>query len=139
MNDALAWVRLHPERYFVDGMPTAIELARSVWSDAIFCGSSEVVTHYERHSDIWVIAAQAHWLDTDAISAEELFTRIVPLAGAGPNSMRSEIVVNAFCNEVAAFDSSRYVFTKGTGLVKSALNTLLMNWPSLGAGIAFRL
>jgi hypothetical protein len=137
INDAVNWVRAHPERFFMDGVPSGQELARAVWSDAIFCGSNEVVTHYDRSSAMWVIGSRTSWLEVDGIPPEDLFARIVPLKDAGPNSMRSEVVVNAFSAEVAAFDSNRYLFTKGKGNAKLTLATVLGTWPLLTTGIAF--
>jgi hypothetical protein len=57
----------------------------------------------------------------------------------GPNSLRSEVVLNAFCAEVVAIADGDLVFNKGDGAARSTLEAVLRRWAGLEAGVAFRL
>jgi hypothetical protein len=137
IDDPVPWVLAHPERYFKAGKPNDLELAQSVWIDATLSGCREVMVHHD--GAVWAIAGSANWLREKTLSAPDLFVRVVPLAAAGPNSMRSEILLNAFCTEVVALVGSAVVFDKSASTVRPVLEDLLRRWTGLEAGIAFRL
>lgn len=136
IDDPVDWVRGRPEMYFRTGKPAELELAQWVWSDAVLSGCGEVLIH--RAGSIWVIAASANWLIEKTYSASDLFVHVVPLAAGGPNSMRSEILLNAFCTEVVAVVGPTPAFVKGTGLVRIELDALMQR-SGLAAAIGFRI
>lgn len=137
IDDPVPWVLAHPERFFKTGKPNELELAHGVWLDATLSGCREVMIH--RDGPTWAIAGSANWLKEQAVSAPDLFIRVVPLGPAGPNSMRSEILLNAFCTEVVALVGGALVFDKSASTLRSVLEDLLRRWAGLEAGIAFRL
>src|SRR5208283_1760200 len=95
LENPVPWARSRPERFFRSGTPNALELAQSVWADATLSGAADVLVHHD--DEQWVIAASTNWLIDTNVSPSDLFVRVVPLAAAGPNSMRSELLLNAFC------------------------------------------
>jgi hypothetical protein len=135
-GDPVQWVLTHPERFFKTGKPNELELAQAVWLDATLSGVRDVLVHHE--NEIWVIAASGNWLTEGALSTPELFARVVPLAPAGPNSMRSEILLNAFCTEVVAVVGTSVSFAKGGGAVRTEAD-IVMKHSGLAAAIGFRL
>jgi hypothetical protein len=98
IDDPVPWVRAHPERFFKTGKPNDLELAHGVWLDATLSGCRDAIVHHD--GPIWAIEGSRNWLTEKTLSAPDLFIRGVPLGPEGPNSMRSEIVLNAFCTEV---------------------------------------
>jgi hypothetical protein len=136
MDDPIQWVLAHPERFFKTAKPNGLELAQSVWLDATLSGMRDVLIRHD--GDVWVIAASGSWLQEGALTTSDLFARIVPLAAAGPNSMRSEILLSAFCTEVVAVVGTSTAFAKGTGTIRTEVHTLLQR-SGLAAAIGFRL
>ena len=137
LDDPRPWVLAHPERFFKTGKPNDFELAHGVWLDATLSGCRDVMVHHD--GPIWAIAGSANWLTERTLSAPELFVRVVPLGPAGPNSVRNEILLNAFCTEVFALVGGAVVFDKAAGTVRPVLEDLLRRWAGLETGIAFRL
>lgn len=137
LENPVEWVLAHPERYFKTGAANDLELAQSVWLDATLSGASDVIVH--REAAVWVIAGSANWLADSKAASPDLFVRIVALPAAGPNSMRSEILLNAFCTEVVAVAAGASVFQKGSGPVQAALDSVLQRWTGLDTAVGFRL
>ena len=48
----------------------------------------------------WVVVADVDWLASAGRPLSELFSTIVPFPGAGDNSMRSEVLLGAFAEQV---------------------------------------
>ncbi|MEW6747706.1 MAG: hypothetical protein AB1486_33670 [Planctomycetota bacterium] len=137
VDDALSWVVSHPERFFTSGKPTELELLRSVWMDAVLCGATEVAT-VRKHGH-WIVGASADWLGQTDIAPSELFTRLVPLPQAGPNSVRSEILLRAFCSEVGAVSKGRFLTIKGGKEVEGLLTQFFSEHQTLRGAVAFQL
>ena len=137
IDDAVEWVLGHPERFFRTGAANEVELAQWVWMDAALSGVPDVLVHHEL--GVWVVAGSANWLADQKLTVGDLFERVVPLSAGGPNSMRSEILLNAFCSEVVAVVSGAVAFTKGTGSVRAVIDRVLQDWVRLEAAIGFRL
>jgi hypothetical protein len=136
-DDALTWVVAHPERFFHSGQVNEIELVQSVSADALLSGAQDLVVHHD--GDIWVVASSANWLAVSGLSVQDLFVRVVPHPGAGPNSMRGEVLLNAFCAEVAAITSGSTMFVKGGGAVRVSADNVLSQRANLITAVAFRL
>jgi hypothetical protein len=137
VENPVEWVRGRPEMYFVAGSPDAFELVRAVWGDAVLSGVSDILVHHDVSA--WVVAGSSNWLTDSRVPSAELFSRIVPLAAAGPNSQRSEILLNAFCSEVVAIAAGTEIFCKGTGSVRTLIDDVFRRWRGLETAVAFRL
>lgn len=134
-GDALSWVRSHPERFFAGGVPTEFELARMTWMDAVLSGADQVATI---HTDpFWVIAASTDWLMGAGLPIDDLFRRLMPLVGAGPNSARSEVVLNAFCSEIGAVSQGTITIVRGGNRIADVLQRGLASQGGLVAAIAY--
>jgi hypothetical protein len=137
LDDPLGWVASHPERWFHSGHVNAVELVQSLSADALLSGAHDVVVQQDR--DVWVVASSMNWLLVPSVSIPELFVRIVAHAGAGPNSMRGEVLLNAFCPEIVAVVSGATTFMKGAGTVRASADKVLAQDAKLIAAVAFRL
>jgi hypothetical protein len=136
-DDAVMWVAAHPERFFHSGGVNAIELVQSLSADALLSGAQDIVVHQD--GDIWVVASSTNWLAVPSLTIPDLFGRVVPHPGAGPNSMRSEVLLNAFCSDVVAVTSGSVAFVKGSATVKDSTDKVLAHNAILIAAVAFRL
>ena len=136
LDDPLRWLLLHPERFFRSEMPNGRDLAEWVRADAMLSGSSDVLVH--NVDDFWVVAAPTSWLHHNELSPEEMFRRMIPQPTAGPNSMRGEVLLNAFCSDVVATVSGKVVFSKGNVATEELVRRFLRRRPRLEAAIAFR-
>ena len=119
IDDAVSWVRNHAERFFITGKPNEFELVRSVWMDAILCDAKYVVTVHR--DGFWIVGASTDWLEQAQVSVEDLFTKLLPLPAAGPNSVRSEVLLNAFCADVWAASTEQVQHVKGAGEIEHLL------------------
>ena len=137
VENAVEWVRGRPEMYFAAGSPDIFELVRAVWGDAVLSGVADILVHHDVSA--WVVAGSSDWLTDGEVQPAELFSRIVPLAAAGPNSQRSEILLNAFCSEVVAISAGTEIFCKGAGSVRTLIDDVFGRWPDLHTAVAFRL
>jgi hypothetical protein len=107
------------------------------WMDAILSGAQEVLTVHA--NPFWVVAASTDWLNDARVPLDALFAKLMPLAGAGPNSARSEVVLNAFCFEVGAFSQGKVTVVKGSIAVEQVLHQVISSQSGLIAAIAYRL
>jgi hypothetical protein len=109
IDDPVSWVASHPERYFKNGTANAFELMRAVWMDAMLSSVPNVLVH---QGTVCVVAGSVNWMVEESFSTKDLFGRITPLSAGGPNSIRSEILLNAFCRDVVAIHEGVVHFTK---------------------------
>jgi hypothetical protein len=137
LDDALSWVRSHPERFFAGGRPTEFDLTRMVWTDAVLSGAQQALSL--QASPFWVVAASTDWLKDAGVPIEALFAKLLPLAGAGPNSARSEVVLNAFCSEVGAFSQGKVTVVRGGAAIERVLCDVVTSQNGLVGAVAYRL
>jgi hypothetical protein len=96
-------VRAHPEMYLMSDRPDGASLAARLAGDALLLGAGKtLVVHDDRW---WAVAADVDWLSTSAsgLPLAELFARIIPLPEAGVNSMRSEVLIGAFAEQIVTW------------------------------------
>jgi hypothetical protein len=97
--DPLSHVRSHPEMYLPEGQPRGRALAHRIAGDPFLFGAENVLVTNDR--GWWAVFADVDWLSTDpTMSPADLFKRAVPFPEAGVNSLRSEILVTAYADEV---------------------------------------
>lgn len=137
LDDPVQWVLAHPERFFRNRTPNTLELVQSIWMDATLSGVSDVLVHHE--DEVWVVAGSANWLIEGNLTGADLFVRVVPVKAGGPNSMRSEILLNAFCAHVVAVVAGSPIFAKGGSNLSAPMDRVLQRWPTLEVAVGFRL
>ena len=92
----------------LSGMDVSIYLAQRLSSDAMVLGATEV--DVVRAGEWWTVASDTDWLAKPCECAlDKLFHQVIPFPEAGPNSMRSEILLTAFARDVVTINSSEEV------------------------------
>jgi hypothetical protein len=86
------------------GIPSPSDLASKIAADALILRASRTLAV---HADPWwAVAADVDWLAAAPVPVDELFRRIVPFPEAGVNSMRSEILLTAFADDVLTWNGN---------------------------------
>jgi hypothetical protein len=101
INNAAQYVRQNPKIFFRTGVPSSAECAIQLAGDALIEGGRNV--GILRHDGWWIVGADQDWLVHPQMSADELFERLVAFPKAGDNSVRSEILVSVFAQDLAMF------------------------------------
>jgi len=101
IRDATQYVRQNPKLFFRTGIPSGNECALQLAGDALILGGRNV--GILRHDTWWIVGADEDWLVHPQLSTEDLFARLVAFPEAGDNSVRSEILVSVFAQDVVLF------------------------------------
>ncbi len=99
IDDPRPWIRDHPERFLGRRTPDGYLLAGNLATDALLLTGAPVTL--ARAGDWWLVACQVDWMSMGDGDPAEYFRRVVPLPPeAGPNSLRTEVLLGAFCEVV---------------------------------------
>lgn len=138
LADAIDYVRQRPERFFRAGSPAPVELVTHIVGEVLILGGSE--TYTMRNGDWWIISSNVDWLAMcPDYAPEELFFNIVALPEAGPNSMRAEILLTAFAQQVVTVSADHQSIIKGDVSQADDIWRLMASRPNWKRTIAFRL
>jgi hypothetical protein len=136
LTEAIDYVRQRPERFFRAGSPAPVELVTHIVGEVLLLGGSE--TYTMRNGDWWIISSNVDWLATcPDYAPEELFFNIVALPEAGPNSMRAEILVTAFAQQVVTVSANHQSIIKGDVSQADDIWRLMASRPSWKRTVAF--
>jgi hypothetical protein len=111
LTDATEYIRKHIDLFFRSGTANALECATCLASDAFILGATE--TRILRRNDWWLVAANCDWLSHETLEPATLFARMIPFPQAGPNSIRSEILVGTFALEIALYTETNRTVIRG--------------------------
>lgn len=136
IRDPIAWVTRNPGMFFPpDGRFDVIRLLGWVMADVLALGGGDC--QIAQRDGWWFVTSDADWLVHD-LGLQELFVRVVVAPAHGDHSMRAELLVNVFAQDVLAFSAGQITRIKGCspdgGLVES-----LLRQSSARGMIAFRL
>jgi hypothetical protein len=100
-------IRGHPDLYLPGGRADATLLASRLAGDALLLGAGRVELSHD--GCWWWVAADRDWMGVNpSVPVREAFIRVIPFPEAGVNSMRSEILLTAFAEQVVtAADGAR--------------------------------
>jgi hypothetical protein len=123
--------------FFEEDAPTLNELCRLLTESVEWTSDSRVSTR-SAEPDWKIIDSQTDWVAETGLSIKQLFSQIVPLPEAGPNSMRAEILLTGFARDVISSGPEGKVVIKGSISLDAKI------WKSLQSknnarSIAFRL
>ena len=91
-----------------------------------------------RNGDWWIISSNVDWLATcPDYAPEELFFNIVALPEAGPNSMRAEILLTAFAQQVVTVSADHQSIIKGDVSQADDIWRLIASRPNWKRTVAF--
>jgi hypothetical protein len=137
LADAIDYIRQRPERFFRAGSPEPVELVTQIVSEVLLLGGSEICT--VRSGDWWLISSNMDWLGTHPDYAPEaFFFRIVAFPEAGPNSMRAEILLTAFAQQVVTVSADNQSIIKGNVSQADDIWRLIASRPDWKRTVAFR-
>ncbi|HSX83115.1 MAG TPA: hypothetical protein VLQ80_31725 [Candidatus Saccharimonadia bacterium] len=137
LADAIDYVRQRPERFFRGGSPEPVELVTHIVGEVLILGGSETCTM--RSGDWWMISSNVYWLKTcPDYAPEELFFHIVAFPEAGPHSMRAEILLTAFAQQVVTVSANHQSIIKGDVSQANDIWRLLASRPDWKRTVAFR-
>lgn len=111
-SDAVEYVRKNPQLFFYGGCYSHHEILTKVVMDAVSLGCSSLVV--EKQFDFWIIASNKNWVGiNNPHGLEKIFSRLTPNPNAGQNASRSEILLNAFIDNVVFMSKTQIFFSKG--------------------------
>lgn len=115
IQNSVEYVRVHGEMYLPsDSRPLADKLLLQLASDAITLGVTDIAVIKQSG---WIfVGSDCDWLQCGGFrpaTIRELFFRVIPLLEAGQNSIRHEIVVNAFSEKVVIFSKDELIAIGG--------------------------
>lgn len=99
------FVRMHPEIFLVYQPLSDHDLCAKLLVDAITSGAGRILV--EQGGSWWFIGAEKDWIRGNSAgkSIDDLFCQITPNPRAGQNAMRNEMLLTAYAEDVALFDS----------------------------------
>lgn len=113
LDDAISYIRSRKEQFIRVYPVHGYELASNLVSDALMVSKGRVTAF--RNDKWWIVASDDDWLaGQNAIDVPGMFYRIIPLPQAGQNSMRSEVLLTAFAQDVITFSPEGVSKIKGS-------------------------
>ncbi|MBX3262870.1 MAG: hypothetical protein KF782_24545 [Labilithrix sp.] len=133
--DPLAWVKGNQKLFFPGGQIDVIRLIAYVMSDVLELGRGEC--RIVRRDGWWFVSSDVDWFVHD-LSVRELFQRVVPAPQHGEHSMRAEVLINAYADDVFAVSGGEENEIKGLLPGRLLLQTVVQSGWTRGL-LAFRL
>jgi hypothetical protein len=135
-QDPITYVQQRAERFFTSGSVNAVELATQIIGEVLLLGGYEACAI--RDDAWWVIGSNVDWLGNHPdYSAKELFCHIVAFPEAGANSMRAEILLMAFAQDVITKGAEGQVVIKGKVEASAKVWRLIDSRPGWKRAVAF--
>ena len=121
--DPIEWVKRNQSLFFPGGKIDVIRLLAYVMGDVLELGGGE---YRILHRDAWwLVGSDADWLAQPGVSVRALFERVVPAPGHGEHSMRAEVLLTAFAEDVFTVSGQEALQIKGQApepvVIESAL------------------
>jgi hypothetical protein len=110
--DPIEHLRSRRKMYLPDSGSIPLFLAQRLSNDAMIVGAHSV--HLAHDGDWWTVSADFDWLADKSRTVQDLFSGLIPFPEAGVNSIRSEVLLTAFAQDVVTIDASgNQVVVKG--------------------------
>ncbi len=126
LDDPIGFIRKKPGMFTRSSPVSGVELATNIVSEALLLikGKGRVTTFLT--DTWWVVASDIDWIANESEHpVEDVFSHILPLPQAGPNSMRGEVLLTAFARDVITQSID------GQHVVKGSVHTSSNLWPML--------
>jgi len=117
LDDPIGLIRKKPGMFTRSIPVSGIELATNIVSEALLLtkGKGRVTTFCT--DTWWVVASDVDWIANESEHPiQDIFSRILPLPQAGPNSMRGEVLLTAFARDVITQGIDGQHVIKGSAL-----------------------
>lgn len=133
--DPLAWVKRNQMLFFPRGRIDVVRLLAYVMGDVVELGRGDC--RIVQRDGWWGVTSDVDWLAHE-LPVSDLFERVVPAPAHGEHSMRAEILVNAFAQDVVALSGGELTDIKGRAPERDLLDLILGDASTTGM-LAFRL
>jgi hypothetical protein len=133
--DPLGWVKRNQMLFFPGGNVDVIRLLAYVMSDVLELGRGEC--RIVQRDGWWFVTSDIDWL-VHELPLRELFQRVVPAPQHGEHSMRAEVLVNAYADDVLAISGGQATEIKGHAPDGPLVQSVIQGSSPCGM-IAFRL
>jgi hypothetical protein len=100
--DALKWVQSRPVQFFGKEKPDGVDLLSYIMADVVELGSGDC--RIRKIDDWYIVGSGRAWLANSKYTISELFTHVVPEPSHGRHSMRGEILLTAYAQDVAVLE-----------------------------------
>jgi len=118
---------------------SGVELVTNIVGEAILLTKGQAQVTVFCVGTWWVVASDVDWIVNESgHTVEEVFSRILPLPQAGPNSMRAEVLLTAFAQDVITQGSDGQRVVKGSSLLGDDLWPIPMSHQGWKRVVAFR-
>ena len=140
LGDPIEYIRRQPQRFLRQIPANAVELAGNLVTDALTLGARHVITMHV--ADWWIVGGDVDWLPRgSAAEAVRVFSQITPLPEAGDNSMRGDVLLTAFAEDIVTTSPTR---GRRISLIKGQLPidsdvVAALHYPEWLRAIAFRM
>ncbi|BDI33569.1 hypothetical protein CCAX7_56200 [Capsulimonas corticalis] len=136
-NEALDFIRSHPQMFLGPQIPTAELLADALADAARHSGSHVRIC---RMDDWWIVTAEHDWLAAFMLPGHRsVFTNVIRFPEQCVNCCRPEAVVTAFGRDVVTATEAGWSVIVGEGMMqedRARLMAILPRWRRL---VAFRM
>jgi hypothetical protein len=137
LDDAVLHIRENRTQYLRGAdRPSGEYLSEAIASTLIWLGATPFTVRVER--GWWIITSEIDWLRASDGIDLSVFSRIVPLPKAGPNSMRGEVLLSAFADAVLTVDGNGLHWIVAEGREGGGAPTAAL-FQSSGRLISFRI
>lgn len=96
--DPIEWAKRNQSRFFPGGKIDVIRLLAYVMGDVLELGRGEC--RIVQRDAWWFVVSDVDWLAHAAISVRQLFDRVVPAPAHGEHSMRAEVLLSTYAEDV---------------------------------------
>jgi hypothetical protein len=132
-DDAVARAKRSKHMLFPNGRVDAMSLLAYGMADVLVLGRGECRIAQRRG---WaIVSSDVDWLVHPSLAIDRLFTRIVAAPEHGANSLRAELVVNAFASDLAIWDPKGLRVIRG----KRPPRGVVVSWRGCRRALAFRI
>jgi hypothetical protein len=109
--DPTEWVKRNPSLFFPGGRVDVIRLLAYVMADVLELGHGEC--RIVQRDAWWLVVSDADWLAQAPVSPRELFERVVPAPEHGEHSMRAEVLLGVYAEDVFTLSAQEELQIKG--------------------------
>ena len=136
LDDPVEMIRKRPQMFLKK--VSGVDLATCVAGTACLTTDNPVTI---LHKDTWwIVACEDDWMQKEPdVGVDHLFSRMLPLPEAGPNSMRGEILLSAFASDVVTVGAGEARVIKGTVARNADVWCIIQAHPAWKRVVAFRI
>jgi hypothetical protein len=136
-DDPIEFIKTNPQM-FLRGQNVGLELSTNIIGNALLLTGKSVTILKQK--DWWIIACEKDWLENDSnYTIGEIFSRMIPFPQAGQNSIRAEILLTAFAQDIITVIDRKLTVIKGDLTEDNSISAFASKNNSYKRILAFRM